>query len=74
MAADMPDELQRWTAKCRSALVMSVLRGETSVQEAARKTWPTVAEVEEWKERALAAMESALQARPKDEGGLKGEK
>ena len=35
--ADVPEEVQRWTAKRRVALVLSIVRGETSVAEAARK-------------------------------------
>ena len=32
-----PEEFQRWTAKRRTALVVSIIKGETSPQEAARK-------------------------------------
>jgi hypothetical protein len=32
MANDPPEEVQRWTAKRRVALVVSILKGETSVQ------------------------------------------
>jgi transposase-like protein len=53
--------------------VLSILRGETSVQEAARKHDLTVAEVEEWKDRFLLAAENALRLRPKDEEALKEE-
>jgi transposase-like protein len=70
---ELPDEVQRWTAKRRAALVLSILRGETSVQEAARKHDLTVAEVEEWKDRFLLAAENALRSRPKDEEALKDE-
>ena len=56
-------EVQRWTAKRRAALVTSLIRGETSVQEAARKHGLTVAEIEDWKDRALAAMENSLRSR-----------
>jgi hypothetical protein len=35
MANDAPDEVQRWTAKRQAALVVSILKGETSVQQAA---------------------------------------
>jgi hypothetical protein len=35
--ADVPDDVQRWTAKRRVALVLSIVRGETSVAEAARQ-------------------------------------
>jgi transposase-like protein len=67
------EEVQRWTAKRRAALVTSLIRNETSIQEAARKHGLTVAEIERWKERALDAMENALRSRPKDEEALKDE-
>jgi hypothetical protein len=41
--------------KRRVALVLSIVRGETSVAEAARKHGLTVAEVEEWQKRFVAA-------------------
>ena len=34
---DVPEDVQRWTAKRRVALVVSIVKGETSVAEAARK-------------------------------------
>ena len=71
--ADVPEDVQRWTAKRRVALVLSIVRGETSVAEAARKHGLTVAEVEEWHERFVAAAENALRSRPKDEEALKDE-
>ena len=71
MADEKLEDVQRWTAKRRSALVMQVLKGETSAQEAARKHGLTVAEVEDWKERFLAAAENALRSRPKDEEAVK---
>ena len=37
MAEELPENIQRWTAKRRAALVLSILRGETSIQEAARR-------------------------------------
>ena len=73
MTTELPEKVQRWTAKRRAALVLSILQGETSAQEAARKHGLTVAEVEDWKERFLAAAENALRARPKDEEALKDE-
>jgi len=40
---DVPEDGQRWTAKRRGALVLRIVRGETSVAEAAkgRPTDPT---------------------------------
>ena len=59
--------IQRWTAKRRTELVLQVLRGETSPQEAARKHGLTVSEVETWQDRFLAGAQNALRARPRDE-------
>ena len=67
MAEDHPESRQRWTAKHRAALVLSILKGETSAQVAARKQGLTVAEVEEWRDRFLLGAENALRARPKDD-------
>ena len=64
---------QRWTARRRAALVLSLLRGETSAAEAARKHGLTVAQVEEWKELFLAGAENGLRSRPRDEEGVKDE-
>ena len=63
-------EVQRWTAKRRVALVLSVLMGETAVAEAARKHGLTVAEIEQWRDRFLLGAENALRARPKDDEAL----
>jgi len=73
MADDNPESPQRWTAKRRATLILSILKGERSVQAAARKHGLTVAEVEEWRDRFLLGAENALRARPKDEEALKDE-
>ena len=67
------EDVQRWTAKRRVALVLSIVRGGTSLAEAARKHGLTVAEVEEWQERFIAAAENALRSRPKENEALKDE-
>jgi transposase-like protein len=69
--AAIPEDLQRWTAKRRVALILTLLKGETSVAEAARKHSLTVAEIEDWKERFLAGAENALRSRPLDEEAVK---
>ncbi len=73
MAADTTEPIERWTAKRRVALVVSLLKGETSVAEAARTHGLTVAEVEEWREKFLVGAENALRTRPKDEDAVKDE-
>jgi transposase-like protein len=73
MGADPTEPIERWTAKRRVALVVSILKGETSVAEAARQHGLTVAEVEEWREKFLLGAENALRSRPRDEEALKEE-
>lgn len=67
------DEVQRWTAKRRAALVISLLKGETTAAEAARRHGLKVAEVEEWRDRFLLGAENALRARPKEDEALREE-
>ena len=71
MVSEHDEIRKRWTAKRRVALIVEILRGETSVAEAARKHGLTVAELEEWRERFLAGAENALRSRPTDEDGQK---
>lgn len=73
MAGEAADPIERWTAKRRVALVVSILKGEPSVAEAARQHGLTVAEVEEWREKFLRGAENALRTRPKDEEAVKDE-
>ena len=65
------ETLKRWTAKRRVALVLEILRGETTAPEAARRHGLTVAEIEQWKERFLGGAENALRSRPLDDEALK---
>ena len=67
MVAESTESIERWTAKRRVVLVVSILKGEMSVAEAARTHGLTVAEVEEWREKFLVGTENALRSRPKDE-------
>ena len=73
MAEGIPEDLQRWASKRRAALVLSILKGETSIAEAARKHGLKVPEVEDWKERFLLAAENALRSRPRDDEALEDE-
>ena len=73
MAADASEPIERWTAKRRVALVVSILKGETSVAEAARTHGLTVAEVEDWREKFVSGAENALRTRPKDEDAVRDE-
>jgi len=68
---EIPDDVKRWTAKRRQALILQLVRGETTPAEAARKYDLTVREIEEWRDKAMAAMENALRSRPRDEAEQK---
>ena len=61
-AAEATEPIDRWTAKRRVALVVSLLKGET-----------TVAELEDWREKFLLGAENALRSRPRDEEAIKDE-
>jgi hypothetical protein len=54
-------------------LVVSLLRGETSLAEAARAHGLTIGEIEDWKDKFLLAAENALMSKTKDEDALKDE-
>ncbi|MGH2360160.1 MAG: transposase [bacterium] len=73
MSQEPAEPIERWTAKRRSTFVLSILKQETSVAEAARRYGLPVAEIEDWHERLLLGAENALHSRPKDEGALKEE-
>jgi outer membrane protein TolC len=65
-----PEEVQRWTAKRRAALVISLLKGETTVVEAAQQHGLKVAEVKGWRDCVLLAAENGLRAQPKEDAAL----
>jgi transposase-like protein len=70
---EIPEQVQRWTAKRRVALVVRLLKGETSAQEAARQHGLKVAEVEDWRDKFLLGAENALRSRPRNEEALREE-
>lgn len=65
------ETLKRWTAKRRVALVLEILRGETTAAAAARKHGLPVAAIEQWQERFLGGAANALPRRPLDDEGRK---
>ena len=66
MAPDATEPIERYTAKRRVVLGVSILKGDTSVAEVARQHGLTVAEVEDWREKFLLGGEIALRSRTKD--------
>lgn len=63
MAADATEPIERWTAKRRVPLVVSILKSDTSVAESARTHMLTVFEVEDWREKVLIGAKNALRTR-----------
>ena len=73
MTEEHNGDVQRWTTKRKSVLILSILKGETSSAEAARKHGLTIAQVEDWKEKFLAGAENSLRSRPRNEAAMKDE-
>ena len=59
--------VKRWTAKRKSAVVLDILRGKTTVAEVARQHDLTVAEIESWKARFMESAEEGLRTNPRDD-------
>jgi transposase-like protein len=66
MSITMDEEIKRWTAKRKSALVMDIIQGKTTVSEAARGFDLAPSEIEAWVNDAKQGMENALRAKPLD--------
>ena len=68
-----PDDIQRWTARRRMALVLGILKGELSPEEVARRHGLATSEIDDWKDRMLVAGHNALRSRPRDEEAVRDE-
>jgi transposase-like protein len=62
----MDDRIKRWTAKRKTALVIEIIQGKTTVSEASRAFDLTPSEIEGWVEDAKRGMENSLRANPLD--------
>lgn len=66
MSMVMEEEIKRWTAKRKSALVIEILQGKTTVSEASRGFDLPPSEIETWVDEAKRGMENALRTNPLD--------
>ncbi|MCP1632025.1 transposase-like protein [Kerstersia gyiorum] len=66
MSKTMEEDIKRWTAKRKSALVLDIIQGKTTVSEASRQYDLSPSEVEQWVDDAKRGMENALRANPLD--------
>ncbi len=48
MSVVMNEEVKRWTAKRKSALVLEIIQGKTTVAEASRQFDLQPSEIEDW--------------------------
>lgn len=66
MSTVMDEDIKRWTSRRKSALVMEIFQGKTTVAEASRAYDITPSEIESWMEDARSGMENALRTKPLD--------
>jgi transposase-like protein len=67
MNEELPEEIKRWTAKRRATLVVQIIRGETTVAEAARQYDLKSSQIQHWYDAFLASGENGLRSRPREE-------
>ena len=63
MSTKMEDDIKRWTAKRKSALVLDIIQGKTTVAEASRQYDLSPSEVEQWVDDGKRGMENAQRAK-----------
>ncbi|MCG3776217.1 MAG: hypothetical protein JW395_3069 [Nitrospira sp.] len=66
MSTTMDEDVKRWTARRKSALVLDIIQGKTTVSEAARQFDLSPSEIEDWVDQGKVGMENALRAKPED--------
>lgn len=66
MSEVMEEEIRRWTARRKSALVLELIHGKTTLAAASRQYDLPPAEIESWVEGGKRDMESALCAKSED--------
>ena len=63
MSIETEEEVRRWTARRKSALVLEIIQGKTTVSEDARQFDLSPSEIEAWVDQGKAGMENALKGR-----------
>lgn len=66
MSTKMDEDIKRWTAKRKSALVLGIVQGKTTVAEASRAYELSPFEVKSWVEDGKRGMENAWRANSQD--------
>ena len=66
MSMAMDEEIKRWTARRKAAVVLEIIQGKTTVAEVSRQFDLTPSEIEDWIDQGKSGMENALKAKPED--------
>lgn len=66
MSEVMEEDIKRWTARRKSALVLEIIQGKTTVAAASRQFDLTPAEIESWVDDGKRGLENARRAKPED--------
>lgn len=64
MGAVMDEDIKRWTARRKTALVLEIIQGKTTIAEASRAFDVSPSEIEGWVEEGKRGMENALRSKP----------
>ena len=64
MSIQIDDDIKRWTAKRKTALILDIIQGKTTVAEASRAYDLPPSEIEEWVDEGKKGMENALRSKP----------
>jgi hypothetical protein len=59
----MEDDIERWTGKRKTALILDIIQVKTSVAEASRAYYLPPSEIEEWVDGGKKGMENALRTK-----------
>ena len=63
MSIALDEEIKRRTARRKSALVLEIIQGKTTIYESSRQFDLSLSKVEPWIDKAKAGMENALKAK-----------
>jgi len=63
MSLAMEEDIKRWTAKRKGALVTEIIHGKTTISEASRSFDIPPSEIEDWVEEGKRGLENALRAK-----------
>lgn len=66
MSTVMDEDIKRWTARRKGALVLEIIQGKTTVAEASRAYDLSPSEIETWIEEGKKGLENALRSNPLD--------